>query len=133
MASDKVSLLSLVVYGQHGVTAEEQAVGRPFEVDVEMRLDLRPAAESDDLTATVNYAEVAALVSQVNASGPFRLLEKFADRIATQVMAACPVEEVTVRVRKPHPPVGLLVGAAQVEITRANSGTATELPSCEDD
>jgi dihydroneopterin aldolase len=118
MASDKLSLLNLTVYGHHGVTAEEQAVGRPFQVDVEMRLDLRQAAESDDLTATVNYAEVAALVSQVNASGPFRLLETFADRIAKQVMAAWPVEEVIVRVRKPHPPVGLLVKAAQVEITR---------------
>jgi dihydroneopterin aldolase len=118
MASDQVSLLNLVVYGHHGVTAEEQAVGRPFEVDVELRLDLRPAAESEDLAATVNYAEVAALVSQVNASGPFRLLETFADRIAKRILAAWPVEEVTVRVRKPHPPVGLLVGAAQVEITR---------------
>jgi dihydroneopterin aldolase len=93
-------------------------VGRPFEVDVELRLDLRPAAKADDLAATVNYAEVAALVSRVNASGPFRLLETFAARIAQEALAACPVEEVTVRVRKPHPPVGLLVGAAQVEITR---------------
>lgn len=122
MASDQVRLLNLIVYGNHGVTAEEQAVGRPFEVDVELRLDLQPAAEADDLAATVNYAEVAALVSRVNASGPFRLLETFAGRIAQELLAANPVEEVTVRVRKPHPPVGLVVEAAEVEITRAKSG-----------
>jgi dihydroneopterin aldolase len=125
--SDRVSLLNIVVYGNHGVSAEEQAVGRPFEVDVEMRLDLRRAGESDDLDATVDYAAVCEVVKQVNASGPFRLLEAFAERIAKQVLARYPVAEVTVRVRKPHPPVGLLVFAAQVEITRADSGTATEL------
>jgi dihydroneopterin aldolase len=118
MPLDKVTLLKIVVYGHHGVTAEEQAVGRPFEVDLELRLDLRRAGETDDLGATVDYAEVCDLVRRVNESGPFRLLEAFADRIAKEVMAAWHVEEVTVRVRKPHPPVGLLVGAAEVEITR---------------
>ena len=118
MARDKISLSSIVVYGHHGVTAEEQAVGRPFEVDVELRLDLRPAGETDDLTATVNYAEICDLVRRVNDAGPFALLEAFAERIAKEILAHPPVEEVTVRVRKPHPPVGLLVGAAQVEITR---------------
>ena len=41
-----------------------------------------------------------------------------AERIAKEVIASFPVAEVTVRVRKPHPPVGMLVGSAQVEITR---------------
>lgn len=118
MASDKVSLRRIVVYGHHGTTAEEQAVGRPFEVDVEVRLDLEKAGEADDLFATVDYARVVALVLQVNETGPFRLLETFAERIAKQVLVVRPVEEVTVRVRKPHPPVGLLVEAAEVEITR---------------
>ena len=119
MALDTVSLLNLVVYGYHGVSAEERVVSRPFEVDVEMRLDLRRAGESDDLDATVNYAEVGELVKQVNESGPFQLLEAFADRIAKQILSRYPVAEVTIRGRKPHPPVGLLVAAAQVEITRA--------------
>jgi dihydroneopterin aldolase len=115
---DKVRLLGLLVYGHHGVTAEEQAIGRPFEVDVEMALDLRAAGEDDLLAATVDYGAVCALVAEVNTAGPYRLLEAFAERIATQVLALPRVQEVTVRVRKPHPPVGLPVGAAEVEITR---------------
>ncbi len=118
MPLDKMSLRKIAVYGHHGVTPEEQAVGRPFEVDVELRLDLGRAGTTDDLTATVDYAAVCDLVRRVNESGPFHLLEAFADRIAKEVLAAWHVDEITVRVRKPHPPVGLLVGAAEVEIAR---------------
>ena len=122
MALDRVRLINIVVYGHHGVAAEEQAVGRPFEVDIEMRLDLGQAGERDDLGATVDYGEICELVRKVNEAGPFRLLEAFADRIAKEIMTHHSPREVTIRVRKPHPPVGLLVGAAEVEITRGLAG-----------
>src|SRR5512142_1661865 len=102
---DKVRLHHILVYGHHGVSPEEQAVGRPFEVDVEMALDLRAAGERDDLSATVDYAAVCALVARINEAGPYRLLEAFAERIAKEVLSRPEVREVTVRVRKPHPPV----------------------------
>ena len=115
---DTISLLDITVYGCHGVSDEEQALGRPFLIDLEVQLDLRPAGDSDDLGATVNYAALCEVVREVNEEGPFRLLEAFAERIANEVLEGFPVSLVTVRVRKPHPPVGMLVGAAQVEITR---------------
>jgi len=115
---DSVSLLDIMVYGRHGVSDEEQAIGRPFAIDVEVSLDLRQAGATDDIGATVNYAALCEVVRQANEAGPFRLLEAFAERIAKEVIASFPVAEVTVRVRKPHPPVGMLVGSAQVEITR---------------
>jgi dihydroneopterin aldolase len=116
--ADKVRLHSITVYGCHGVTEAERALGRPFEIDVELALDLSAAGESDDLGATVDYGAVCQLVQSVNEAGPYLLLEAFATRIAKQIMAGFPVQEVTVRVRKPQPPVGLLVEAAEVEITR---------------
>ncbi len=119
MARDKVGLRDITVYGSHGVSAAERAVGRPFEVDVELTADLASAAETDDLGATVDYAAICELVKRVNEAGPYLLLEAFAGRIAKEVMDRFPVEEVTVRVRKPHPPVGAIVGAAEVEITRS--------------
>jgi dihydroneopterin aldolase len=115
---DRVRLLDILIYGRHGVTDEEQAVGRPFEVDVELALNLSSAGVTDDLGATVDYSQVSALVQQVSDAGPYRLIETFASHIAEQVLLQCPVREVTVRVRKPRPSVGMLVGAAEVEITR---------------
>ena len=46
--------------GFHGVLPDEKRDGQDFVVDVVLHLDLRPAGTSDDLTATVNYAEVGA-------------------------------------------------------------------------
>ncbi len=119
MPSDKIRLLDITFYGCHGVTEAERAVGRPFEVDVELAADLSAAGATDDLGATVDYAAVCELVARANEAGPCRLLEAFAERIAESILRHLPVSEVTVRVRKPHPPVGLLVGVAEVEITRS--------------
>jgi len=113
--------MDIALYGTHGVTAAERQVGRLFEVDVEMQLDLTAAAETDDLGATVDYAAVCEVVRRVHEAGPYLLLEALAGRIAKEIVGVFPVDEVTVRVRKPHPPVGSLVGEAEVEITRWKS------------
>jgi dihydroneopterin aldolase len=118
VARDKIRLLNITLYGCHGATEEERAVGRPFEVDVELASDLIPAGQTDDLGTTVDYAAVFELVQAANEAGPYRLLETFAERIARRILSRFAVESVTVRVRKPHPPVGGMVGAAEVEITR---------------
>jgi dihydroneopterin aldolase len=119
MPSDKIRLLNITLYGCHGVTEAERAVGRPFQVDVEVAADLSTAGATDDLGATVDYAVVCELVRRANEAGPYRLLEAFAEQIAKSILGHLPVSEVTVRVRKPHPPVGLLVEVAEVEITRS--------------
>jgi dihydroneopterin aldolase len=118
MATDWIRLTDITLYGCHGVTPAERQIGRLFEVEVELKLDLGAAAETDDLGTTVDYAAVYEVVQRVHEAGPYQLLEAMAGRIAKEIIAAFPVEEVTVRVRKPHPPVGGLVGAAEVEITR---------------
>ena len=119
MAQDNIRLQGIVLYGHHGVSAAEREVGRLFEVDVELTLDLSAAAETDDLSATVDYATVCELVRRTHEAGPYRLLETFAGRIAREIAEAFPVAEVSVRVRKLHPPVGSPVEAVEVEIRRS--------------
>lgn len=119
MPLDRIRLSGITLYGTHGVTPAEREVGRPFEIELELALDLSAAAESDDLTATVDYAAVCEVVREVHEAGPYHLLEALAGRIAKRILSEFAVSEVTVRARKPHPPVGSVVGAAEVEITRA--------------
>ncbi len=121
MATDTIRLTDIALYGTHGVTPAERQIGHLFEVDIEMRLDLTAAAKTDELDATVDYAAVYAIVRRVHEAGPYQLLEAMAGRIAKEIVGAFPIDEVTVRVRKPHPPVGGLVGEAEVEITRRKS------------
>ena len=52
---DKVFFHEMMFYAYHGVYPEESRLGQRFTVDLELGLDLRPAAESDDLAKTVNY------------------------------------------------------------------------------
>ena len=55
---DKIELAGLEYFGYHGCLPEERQQGQKFFVDVKLYLDLKKAGNSDNLTATVNYAEV---------------------------------------------------------------------------
>lgn len=118
MARDWVRMRNIKLYGRHGVSAAEREIGRPFEVDVELAVDLAQAGETDDLGATVDYNAVCETVRQAHEAGPYRLLEALAERIAKDILDRFAILAVTVRVRKPHPPIGSLVEAAEVEIIR---------------
>ena len=62
MARDRVRLIGVRGTGFHGVFEHERREGQEFVVDVELVVDLAPAAASDDLVDTVNYGEIGAAV-----------------------------------------------------------------------
>lgn len=116
--SDVIRIRNAVFYAYHGVATDEQNLGGKFEIDVELRADLSAAVESDDLKRTVDYEAVYGMVHTVVTSRKYFLLEALANTIAKGILGAWPVvEEVTVRVRKPHPPVKGVVDDVEVEIT----------------
>lgn len=121
MAADRLILQNMVFYGYHGVFAAEKELGQRFEVDVDLYLDLKQAGINDDLEATVNYVEVYTLIKEIVEEREFNLLETLAEQIADQLMAAFPLEEIVVRVRKPQPPIGGLMDYFAVEIRRQAS------------
>ncbi|MBE3588465.1 MAG: dihydroneopterin aldolase [Thermoanaerobacteraceae bacterium] len=102
---DRIILKDMEFYGYHGVLPEEQRLGQPFVVDVELFLDLAPAGRADDPERTVDYARVFRVVEEVVAGPPCRLIEAVAERVAAAVLKEFPVAEVLVRVKKPAAPV----------------------------
>ena len=56
--SDRIVLHDMVFQGRHGVSEAEQRNDQPFHIDVEMVLNLQPAAVEDDLARTVDYGAV---------------------------------------------------------------------------
>lgn len=112
-----VRLVNAVFYAHHGVMEEEHRVGGRFEVDVALDLDVRAAAEHDDLDQTVDYERVYALAREVVTGSPAYLIERLAWRIAEAVAEAYPaVARVEVTVRKPNPPVGGPCDRAEVTV-----------------
>lgn len=124
MSEDRIILEGMTFHGRHGTLAAERELGQPFIVDVEMRLDLRPAGISDDLTKTVDYSEVHRQAKEIVEGEPAGLTETVAERIAAAVLEDHPlVEEVRVKVAKPHVRLEeTVLEASAVEITRRRDG-----------
>jgi dihydroneopterin aldolase len=107
--------------GRHGVLEEERVQPQPFEIDVELSLDLSPAGASDDLRRTADYREVFEIVRDTIEGSSRQLIESLAETIAARLLAdfaTVGVGEVLVRVRKPNVNLPGALDAASVEITR---------------
>lgn len=115
---DKIRIDQMTFYGTHGVLPEENQLGQRYYVDLELTLDLQPAARHDDLSKSVNYAEVYELVRHEVEQTEVKLIETLAENIANRILASFQVTRVTVKVVKPDPPIRGFHGSVSVEITR---------------
>ncbi len=93
-------------------------MGQPLEIDVELGLDLRPAAAGDDLGSTVDYTELYRRVAEAVVSRRFTLMEAVAEEVARVALSFTRAATVTVRVRKPRAFLPGPAGEVEVEITR---------------
>ena len=107
--------------GRHGYYDHEMLTPQPFEVDVELVLNLQPAGVDDDLEKSVDYGKVYDAVRQIVESTSFHLLEALAEAISHELLADFEVNEVSVRVRKPSVQLGGPLDHAGVEIWRRRS------------
>ena len=102
--SDRIVLANMRFQGRHGYYDHELLTPQPFEVDVEIVLNLQPAAIDDDLAKSVDYGRVYDAVRQIVESTSFRLLEALAEAISHELLSDFDATEVGVRVRKPQRP-----------------------------
>ena len=116
--NDRITISRLKVPTHVGVTDEERSQIQTVIITIELVLDLRPAAESDDLKHTVDYGLVTTEVAELVRSSETKLLENLAENIATHVCTLTRVERVTVEVIKESPPIPEDVGPIAVRITR---------------
>ena len=114
---DRITLSGLTATGHHGVFPEERRDGQTFVVDVELHMLLD--THSDDLSQTVNYAEVADQVIDVITGEACDLIETVAGRVADRCLAFTPVSAVAVTVHKPQAPVPHTFADVSVTIHRS--------------
>jgi len=115
---DRILITGLRELGVHGVLPEEKLRPQPFEVDVELTVDLTAAGESDDLDDTVDYGAVCEAISRVVSSERYELIERLASRIAEVCAVDSRVIGTKVTVRKLHPPVRAMVDHVAVSVER---------------
>jgi len=120
--ADRIALTGLRARGFHGVFPEERRDGQDFVTDVVVHLDVAPAAATDDLSLTVNYAEVAGAVLEVVTGEPVDLIETVAERIARSVLDSQPVAAaVDVTVHKPAAPIEADFADVAVTVSRSRA------------
>ena len=116
---DRIFLRGMRFMACHGVLPHEREVPQPFEVDVEMGLELRAAGESDDLADTVNYAKVYDVVSTVLTVARKYLIEAIAEKIADDLLRDFDsLRWVRVTVHKPTAPIDGIFSDVGVTILR---------------
>ena len=116
---DRIEISGLEAFGHHGVLDEERRDGQRFLVDVVLELDTAPAAATDDLSRTVDYAHVAQRLHDVVAGDPVDLLETLAQRLADVCLESQPVARVRVTVHKPEAPLAVAFSDVAVTIERS--------------
>ncbi|GAA1381646.1 dihydroneopterin aldolase [Catellatospora chokoriensis] len=116
---DLITLTGLRVRGNHGVFDFERRDGQDFVVDVVLGLDLRPAADSDDVADTVHYGELASRLAEIVAGPPVNLIETLARRLVDACLGDPRVARATVTVHKPQAPIPLTFTDVSVTMTGA--------------
>lgn len=117
--SDQIRVNGIKALGYHGVLPHEAIEGQEFSVDLLVTLDLRAASLSDDLTETINYADLAQIAYDNIVGERVQLIERLAGRIAEEISSAySQITSVSVTVHKPHAPVNVNFEDISVTITR---------------
>lgn len=121
--TDSIFVKGLLIHAHHGVMDHEGKVGQRFVIDLELALDLGPAARSDKLADTVSYASIVETVTRAFTARNYRLVEAAAGAMADAVLAAFSrVESVRVTVHKPHAPIAAIFSDVGVMLLRRRHG-----------
>ncbi len=115
----KILLRDLEIFAYHGVNPPEKVYGQSFFADVELSTDFASAAGSDDIGATVSYAQAAKTLRRVLTGTRYDLIETAAEAAAAAILREYPaVQKIRLRLKKPDAPMKAKCAFAAVEIER---------------
>jgi len=85
-------------------------------IDLKLKVDISKAARTDEVTDTVNYAEVHQVIKNEMAI-PSKLLEHVSGRIIQKLFDQFPcIEKIELRLSKRNPPMGADIESAGIEL-----------------
>jgi dihydroneopterin aldolase len=98
---DTIFVTDLRVETIVGIWEWERQVPQTVRIDLEMAADIRRAAASDSIEATLDYRAVAKRVAEFVAESRYKLIESMAEGIAEVIAREFDVPWVKVSVHKP--------------------------------
>jgi len=114
-----VKVKNIRIYAYHGCLVEEGKIGSEYRVDVSVKANLTPSADSDDLMDTVDYVYINKIVKEEMAIRA-KLLENVAKRIIQRIFNEIKLaDKVKVSVSKINPPIGGNVALVSVVLKKS--------------
>lgn len=116
---DYILIENLTLFANHGVFPEEMRLGQKFVLSGKLYLDLSDAGYSDDLSKTVNYAELCVKVTEFTKKNRCKLIEAAVSQLAEYILISYPIiTKVELTLRKPWAPIGLPLDCVGVSVSR---------------
>ena len=101
----KILVEGIKLYAYHGCLEEEGKIGTNYVVDVTMETDFTEAAQTDDLSKTIDYVVVYNIVKTQMAVRS-KLIEQVGQRIVDDLKKEfSTLKKVSVKVTKLNPPM----------------------------
>ena len=117
---DRINIKNLEAFARHGVLPEENTLGQKILISAALYADLRSAGRSDDLSKTLNYAELCHAIKAFVEDNTFQLIETVAERLAEKLLIENPeLRKVWLEVKKPWAPIAIPIETVSVEIERS--------------
>ena len=114
--SSYILLKEIRCYAYHGVAPQENLIVNEYLIDLKLKVDISKAARTDEVTDTVNYAEVHQVIKNEMVV-PSKLLEHVSGRIIQKLFDQFPcIEEIELRLSKRNPPMGADIESAGIEL-----------------
>lgn len=116
-----IRLNNIRIHAFHGAIPTENIVGADYLVNVEVKADWGDAAKNDDLTKTINYAEINDIVREEMRKQRI-LIETVAESIVDRILQTFSlVEEAEVSVAKLNPPMTGEIESAEVSVKKVRN------------
>lgn len=97
---DVIHIHDLEVFYRVGVPDAERATAQRLLLDIQLHLDFRAAAATDDLTKTINYFEVTQRLLAFGDNREWKLIEKLAEDVARTILAEFRPQRIRVEIKK---------------------------------
>jgi len=105
MVETYVYIENLHLHAYHGVLSQERIVGNDYVINVRVGYPWQDAMVTDDVTDTLNYAELADIIEKEMAT-PSALLEHVAGRIEKAILKVCTkCSSLHLDIKKVAPPI----------------------------
>ena len=113
-----IQVNNIKLYAFHGCLEEESKIGSDYRVDVEVKVDLKKSAKTDELSDTVDYVHLNHIVKEEMAIRS-KLLEEVAQRILDRSFKELRmIRRAKISVAKMNPPIGGNVQEVVIILTK---------------